>query len=222
MGVHGGRLHTWWLSSPRATFTLVYFHGARVNLSGSVYRLRAFRDAGYNVLAIDYRGFGKSSPALPSEETAYEDAAAGWKWLDARVPDPSRRILYGHSLGGAIAAEIALRWEGAAALVLESTFPSIRDIAALGLARLLPLETVLTQRFDLLDKLARVTVPVLIVHGAQDDVVPPEMARRLYDAVRSPKRLLWVEGAGHRWVAFHASDSLREALREIAELGAAK
>lgn len=201
------RLHAWWLPSPRAEFTLLFLHGARVNLSGSVYRLRAFREAGYNVLAIDYRGFGRSSPGTPSEDSVYEDAEAAWRWLDGRVPDPRRRILYGHSLGGAVAAEVALRAGPAAALVLESAFTSIADMTSFG--------TMVTQRLDLLDKLGRLELPVLIVHGAQDEVVPPEMARRLYEAARGPKRLLMVEGAGHRWVAFRAGASLRGALEEL-------
>ena len=119
VGDAGARLHGWWLASPGARFTLVYFHGARVNLTGSVYRLRGFRDAGYNVLAIDYRGFGRSTSLSPSEASIYEDAETAWNWLDGREPDRGRRILYGHSLGGPIAAEVALRGGGAAALVLD-------------------------------------------------------------------------------------------------------
>jgi hypothetical protein len=201
------RVHAWWIASPKAEYTLVFFHGARVNLSGSIYRLRAFRDAGFNVLAFDYRGFGESSPRLPSEESVYEDAEAVMKWLEARVPERRRRILYGHSLGGPIAAEAALRGHGAAALVLESTFTSVREMTHLS--------GLVTQRLDLLEKLQQLELPVLIVHGAEDDLVPPEMAKRLYEAARGPKRLLMVEGMGHRWVAFRAKDTIFAQLREL-------
>lgn len=201
------RLHGWWLESPGAAYTLVYFHGARVNLSGSVYRLRAFRRAGYHVLAVDYRGFGRSSPRLPSEASVYEDARAAWRWLDARGNDRRRRILYGHSLGGAIAAEVALRERGAAALVVESAFTSVEDMTVLG--------SLVTQRLDLLEKLQQLELPVLVVHGAEDGLVPPEMAHRLYHAARGPKKLLLVEDAGHRLVALQAGDELYEALRQI-------
>lgn len=204
----GERLHGWWLESPGAAYTLVYFHGARVNLSGSVYRLRAFRAAGYHVLAIDYRGFGRSSERLPSEESVYEDALAAWRWLDARGSDRRRRILYGHSLGGAIAAEVALREGGAAALVVESAFTSVEDMTVFG--------SLVTQRLDLLAKLRQLGLPVLVVHGAEDGLVPPEMARRLYEAARGPKKLLLVDDAGHRLVALRAGEDLYEALREIA------
>lgn len=207
VGSEGERIHAWWIASPQAEVTLLFFHGARVNLSGSIYRLRAFRNAGFNVLAFDYRGFGKSSPRLPSEQSAYEDGEAAVRWLEARVPDPRRRILYGHSLGGPIAAEAALRGSGAAALVLESTFTSVSEMTHLS--------GLVTQRLDLLEKLQQLKLPVLIVHGAEDDLVPPDMAKRLYDAARGPKRLLMVEGAGHRWVAFRARDSIFAELREL-------
>lgn len=203
----GERLQGWWLASPGAEFTLVYFHGARVNLTGSVYRLRGFRDAGFNVLAIDYRGYGRSSARLPSEASVYEDAEAAWKWLDGRVPDRARRVLYGHSLGGPVAAEVALRGGGAAALILESSFTSLPEMTLLG--------GLLSQRMDVLDKLGRLELPVLIVHGANDTVVPPEMARRLYDAARGPKRLVMVEGAAHSWVLRRAGGKVFEALREL-------
>ena len=207
VGSEGERLHAWWITSPQAEFTILFFHGARVNLSGSIYRLRAFREAGFNILAFDYRGFGKSSPRLPSEQSAYEDADAAVKWLDARAPDQRRRILYGHSLGGPIAAEAALRGSGAAALVLESTFTSVSEMTHLS--------GLVTQRLDLLEKLQHLKLPVLIVHGAEDDLVPPDMAKRLYEAARGPKRLLMVEGAGHRWVAFRARDAIFAQLREL-------
>lgn len=208
VGSQGEKLHGWWLASPGAAFTLVYFHGARVNLTGSVYRLRGFRQAGFNVLAVDYRGFGHSSSRLPSEDSVYEDASAAWNWLDARVPDRGRRILYGHSLGGPVAAEVALRDGGAAVLVLESAFTSVTEMTVLG--------RLVTQRLDLLDKLRQLDLPVVIVHGTEDTVVPPAMARQLYDAARGPKRLVLVEGAGHSWVARRAGGAVYEAVRQLA------
>ena len=143
----------------------------------------------------------------------YETAAPldDWlreRWLDARGPERRRRILYGHSLGGAIAAEVALREGGAAALVVESAFTSVEEMTMFG--------ALVTQRLDLLEKLAKVDVPVLVVHGAEDTLAPPEMAQRLYEAARGPKRLLLVEDAGHRLVALHAGGALYEALRDIA------
>jgi pimeloyl-ACP methyl ester carboxylesterase len=208
VGAEGERLNGWWLAAPGARYTLVYFHGARVNLTGSVYRLRGFRDAGFSVLAIDYRGYGRSSPRLPSEESVYEDAEAAWRWLDARGPERGRRILYGHSLGAPIAAEVARRGGGAAALVLESAFTSLPELTLLGGMH--------GQRMDLLEKLRHLDLPVLVVHGTQDDLVPPGMAQRLYEAARGPKRLVMVEGAAHSWVLRRAGAQVFAALRELA------
>jgi len=208
VGGKGEKLHGWWLAAPGAQYTLVYFHGARVNLTGSVYRLRGFRAAGFNVLAVDYRGFGRSSPGLPSEASVYEDAEAAWNWLDGREPERARRILYGHSLGAPVAAEVALRGGGAAVLVLESAFTSVADLG--------PIRGLVTQRMDLLEKMARLSLPVLIVHGARDSVVPPQMAQRLYEAARGPKRLLMVEDGGHSWVLRRAGGAVFDAVRELA------
>lgn len=209
VGNDGERLNGWWLESEGARYTLVYFHGARVNLTGSVYRLRGFRSAGFNVLAVDYRGYGRSAPRLPSEESVYEDALAAWQWLDARVPERGRRILYGHSLGAPVAAEVALRSPGAAALVIESGFTSLPEMTALG--------GLLRQRMDLLAKLRRLDLPVLVVHGAKDSIVPPAMAQRLYDAASGPKRLVIVEDAAHSWVLRRASGTVFAALRELVD-----
>lgn len=206
-GDEAARIHGWWLESPGATHTIVYFHGARVNLSGSVYRLRALRGAGFNVLAIDYRGYGKSSPGTLSEQSVYDDALAAWRWLDTRVPDRGKRILYGHSLGAAVAAEVAVRGGGAGALVLESAFTSIPELTLFG--------WLVTQRFDTLAKMQRLELPLVVLHGKEDALVPPEMAQRLYDAARGPKRLILVDGAGHRWVVARALEALRVSLREV-------
>ena len=138
----------------------------------------------------------------------YEDAEAAWRWLDARVPDRARRILSGHSLGGPVAAEVALRGGGAAALVLESAFTSVTEMTVLG--------GLVTQRMDLVTKLRQLDLPVLIVHGTEDSVVPPAMAQQLYDTVRGPKRLVLVEGAGHSWVVRRAGAEMFEAVRQLA------
>jgi len=207
VGPGSGHLHAWWLASPGATHTIVFLHGARVNLSGSVYRLRGLRDAGYNVLAIDYRGYGRSSPVVLSEQSVVEDALAAWRWLDDRVPDRSRRILYGHSLGAAVAVATAARGGGAGAMVLESAFTSVRELTVLG--------GFVTQRFEVLDDLAKLQTPVVVLHGKEDALVPVGMAQRLYDAARGPKRLILVDGAGHSWVVARARDELRRALGEV-------
>jgi len=216
VGGEGERLNAWWVpaqaADPQAAPALLYLHGARVNLSGSVYRIRGYARMGFNVLAIDYRGYGRSSERLPSEESVSQDARAAWDWLAARVPEARRRVIYGHSLGGAIAADLAARVGAAGALVLESTFTSLHDMAERSVFGFLPLDALLTQRFDVLAALPRARMPVLIVQGSEDTVVPPEMAQQLYAAAHEPKRLLIAEGAGHRWVVARLRGELEHTL----------
>lgn len=217
VGTAGERLQAWWVPAqgptpPEKAPTLFYLHGARVNLTGSVYRIRGYARMGFNVLAIDYRGFGRSSERLPSEESVIEDALAAWRWLERREPQARKRVLYGHSLGGAIATELAAREGNAGALVLEATFTSIRDMAEQSPAGFLPLDSLLTQRFNVRERIAQVTVPVIILQGRSDSIVPADMAHALFQAARDPKWLLMVEGAGHRAVIRHVGEALRGTL----------
>src|SRR3954469_22268193 len=109
-GAKPQRIHAWWLPNADPQAPVVYFlHGVRWNLTGQVRRMEQLRQFGFSVFAIDYRGFGKSDGALPSEQMTYEDAEAGWKWLVAKVPEASHRFIYGHSLGGAVAIDLAAK-----------------------------------------------------------------------------------------------------------------
>src|ERR1700761_5038291 len=126
------RLHGLWLGGPHDTAktpVMLLLHGARFNVVGSAPRIRRMHDLGFSVLAIDYRGFGKSSKALPSEDSAREDAFAAWQWLAAHHPDQPRYI-FGHSLGGAIGIDLASRVKDEQGVIVESTFTSIADVAS--------------------------------------------------------------------------------------------
>jgi len=202
VGESGDRIHAWWVPARGAAVaerapTLLYLHGASRNLTSSVSRIVALQTMGFNVLAIDYRGFGQSTWRLPSERSARDDALAAWEWLKRRVPEPRRRILYGHSLGGAIATEVALRSRDAGALVLDATFTSVKDMARRSPTfGWLPLDLIVTQELDTLGRIGAITLPVFIVHGSGDTVVPADMARQLYAAAPQPKRLLTTDGLG--------------------------
>lgn len=211
----GHKLHAWWVphENPRAPVVL-YLHGARWNLTGSVTRIDRWRQLGFAVLAVDYRGFGKSSEVAPSEAYAYEDAEAAWAYLTALAPGRPRFIV-GHSLGGAIAAELARRRPEAAGVVLEATFTSVRDMIDESPWGFLPVGLILTQRFDTLSKVGDLRMPVLITHGTQDSIVPVHMGERLFEAVKAPKRFIKVEGAGHHNLSGVAFSEYRRAIQEL-------
>lgn len=218
VGANGDKLNALWApADDRAAPVLLYLHGARWNVTGSVTRIERWRKLGFSVLAIDYRGFGKSSAASPSESLAYEDAEAAWNYLAKAEPARSRYIV-GHSLGGAIAAELAVRHPDAAGLVLEATFTSIRDMVGHTAWGLLPVRLILTQEFDTLSKLPNIRLPILVVHGTSDSVVPYEMGERLFAAATGPKRFISVEGGTHHNLSSIANDQYRAALRELFHL----
>jgi alpha-beta hydrolase superfamily lysophospholipase len=209
------KLHAWWLKAddPHAPVVL-YLHGARWNLTGSVTRIDRWKQLGFSVLAVDYRGFGKSSDVAPTEAFAYEDAEAAWDYLVHLAPD-RKRFIVGHSLGGAIAAELAHRRPDASGVVLEATFTSVRDMIAQSPWGFLPVGLILTQEFDTLSKMAHLKMPVLIAHGTRDSIVPVEMGERLFEAATGPKRFIRVEGAGHHNLSGVAFSEYRAALAEL-------
>jgi alpha-beta hydrolase superfamily lysophospholipase len=214
------RLHGLWLESdhPRADEpVLLYLHGARWNVEGSSGRMRRMQEMGFAVLAIDYRGFGKSSPGLPSEATAYEDARAAWDWLAARFPQRPRYI-FGHSLGGAIAIDLASRVDDEKGTIVEGTFSSIADVAGTFKWGWLPVGMLITQRFDSVDKVARIGSPLLVVHGADDSLIHSDLARKLYDAAGGRKRFLLIPGGSHFSTMTVGRAQYRDAVQQLFSL----
>ena len=212
VGAEGQKLHAWWLPAEQpGAPAVLYLHGARWNLTASVTRVDRWRKLGFNVLAVDYRGFGQSSEASPSEQTAYEDADAAWAYL-ARIAPRSKHYIVGHSLGGAIAVELARRRPDASGLVLEATFTSVKDMVAHSSWSFLPVDLILTQEFDALKKIPELKVPLLVVHGTRDAIVPFEMGEKLYEAARAPKRFVKVEGGSHHNLSYVGFDDYRAAL----------
>ena len=224
------RMHAWWWpAADDDAPAVLYFHGSRWNLTGQLSRIRQLHDFGMSVLAVDYRGFGKSDGGTPSEATVYEDARAAWREFATLVPDPARRIIYGHSLGGAVAVDLAASLdqasgesgaEAARGLIVESSFTTLVDMAKSLSYTWLPVQWILSQKFDTLGKIAHVKMPVLFVHGGADRFVPARFSQALYEAARAPKRLLLVEGGSHNNSMRVASDEYREALAALFRLPA--
>jgi pimeloyl-ACP methyl ester carboxylesterase len=209
----------WWLPHPeRQAPTLLYLHGTFRNLFQNLPKIDALREAGFAIVAVDYRGWGESTPIVPSEQTIYADAWLAWNELKQRQPEPRRRVIYGHSLGGAVAVELAsqLRFgTDYAALILESTFTSVPEVSAaagfwgeLG-ARLT------TLRFDAASKIGRVDAPILILHGERDRTVPVELGRRLRDAAPAGTRWVEIPGGSHSRLHSHAPEAYQQLMREM-------
>jgi len=215
------RIHAWWWPDGDPGAPVVYYlHGARWNLTGHLNRIAQLRRFGFSVFAIDYRGFGKSDGDLPSETTVYEDAHAGWRWIVAHEPDPARRIIYGHSLGGAVAIDLAASLppaDAARGLVVESSFTTFAEMAAEVTRGMLP-AAMLSQKFDSLAKITRVPMPVLIVHGEGDRFVPVRFSEALYAAAPSPKRLLIVPNGSHNNSLSVGNSEYHKALVDFFEL----
>lgn len=215
-------LHAWWWPAARKDApTLLYLHGSRWNLTGQLFRIEQLHTMGFSVLAVDYRGFGESRGALPSERSVYQDALIAWQHLARLQPEADKRFIYGHSLGGAVAVnlahELASEEEAAqaAGLIVESSFTNLGDVAAAVTNTSLPVRWLLSQEFDSLGKIAEVGIPVLIAHGRDDRYVPSRFSEALFDAANEPKQLLLIDGANHNNSLRMAGNSYRQALHAL-------
>jgi fermentation-respiration switch protein FrsA (DUF1100 family) len=192
----GERLHGWWIPTRTlpARGHVLFFHGNAGNISHRLEHALALTAAGLDLLLVDYRGYGRST-GRPSEEGLHRDARASLAALRAGAQaDPARVVYMGESLGGAVALRLALQ-EPPLALVLQSTFTSLRDVGR----RHYPaaLAALAADAYPNLERIGRLRAPVLIVHGEEDAIVPVDHARALFGAALEPRRLEIVRGAGH-------------------------
>jgi uncharacterized protein len=205
------RLRALWIpQESRDAPVVLYLHGTFRNVFQNRSKIAAIHAAGFAVLAADYRGWGESTPLLPSQASILQDAQTMWREFERRAPRPWQRVLFGHSMGSAVAIQLA--WEhreerAYGALVVESAFSSLPDIARDrgGLAALLA--WLVTQDFDTLARIPQIEAPKWFVAGSADRTVPPAQSQRLFDAARAPKRLVLFEGGGHS--SLHTEDPAR-------------
>ena len=205
--VGGDRIHGWWMpAQSRAASSnkvLLYLHGNGGNIGDNLVHAGRFHQLGFSVLLIDYRGYGLSQGSFPTEQSVYEDAETAWRYLtQVRGVAPEQIYLYGHSLGGAIAIELASRHPDAAGLIVQGSFTSMHAMASwLGQYRLIPVQLLLRHRFDSIDKVNSLQMPVLFIHGIDDTEVPASMSQQLYETAPDPKQLWLVPQANHNDVA---------------------
>jgi hypothetical protein len=186
-------LHGWWIPHASAIGTILYCHGNADSISERVDLAADLNRLGVNVFIFDYRGYGRSR-GFPTERGVYRDARAAYEVVRAKYNDSETPpvILYGGSLGGAVAVQLALE-RPVRALVLESTFTSVFDMGR-HLFPWLPIRLVSLMRFDSLKKIANVGMPKLIAHSPNDALIPYDMGRRLFDAAREPKQFFALQG----------------------------
>jgi fermentation-respiration switch protein FrsA (DUF1100 family) len=191
----GVRIHGWYLPVPEARWVTLVSHGNGGNISHRLDRaLLIQRHLRSSVFLYDYRGYG-ASEGSPDEAGTYRDAGAAYRWLvEQRHVNRDELVLLGESLGSAVAVELALE-HPAAALVLEAPFTSVPDVARRTIFA--PLAPFVRTRYDNLARIPRLRMPLLVMQGDRDDVIPPALGRRLFDAAPPPKRYYAIPGAGH-------------------------
>ncbi|MBF6213356.1 alpha/beta hydrolase [Nocardia puris] len=190
----GETLHGWWVRAREPIGHVLFAHGNAGNIGDRVAIFALLAEAGFDVLAFDYRGYGRST-GRPTELGTYLDARAARKALLAQPGvDPERVLYLGKSLGGGVLTELATV-HPPAGLILMSTFTGLRD-AATSIYPFLP-RPLVPDAYPTLRRIPTLTTPVLIVHGDQDELLPLRHAQRLHAAAHHPKRLHIVPGAGH-------------------------
>ncbi|MBI4505613.1 MAG: alpha/beta hydrolase [Chloroflexi bacterium] len=206
----GVRLHGWFVPGPRDLVWL-WLHGNGGNISHRVENIAFIqRRLGASVFIFDYRGYGLSE-GRPSEDGLYRDADAALAYLRIRPDLDARRVvLFGRSLGTAVAVDLAAR-ERVLGLILESPLTSIPGLAR-ALYPFLPLEPLLRTRYDALAKIGRVAAPLLVIHSRDDEVIPYQQGQALFAAAREPKRLYTLTGARHNDTYLRGGDGYWQAL----------
>ncbi|MEK0180249.1 MAG: alpha/beta fold hydrolase [Oscillatoriales cyanobacterium] len=201
---------------------VLYLHGNGLNVGANVEHANRFHRLGMSVFLIDYRGYGKSQGEFPTESQVYEDAQLAMDYLvKQRGINPKQIYIYGHSLGGAIAIDLAVRNPEAAGLIVEGSFTSAREMVDFqsGVYRIFPIDLLLRQRFDSIAKVDRLEMPVLFIHGTADTVVPVAMSKKLFDAAPQPKQLYIVPDAGHNNLADFAGAEYLEKISNFFQQG---
>lgn len=184
-----------WLTEPaNPRAVLLWCHGNAGNMIHRLDNLALLHDAGFSVFLFDYRGYGLSE-GRPSEDGLYRDAEAAYGHLIQRGVAPEQLLIFGRSLGAAVAGALASA-RRAAGLILESCFPSVEAVARHHYHGL-PVHWLLSARFRLIDRVAAVRAPVLIIHGDHDELIPIELGRRVFEAANAPKSFYVIGRAGH-------------------------
>jgi hypothetical protein len=188
------KINGWYVSAVNASSTVLFCHGNGGNIMHRLDSVQFFNSLGLNCLVFDYRGYGRSE-GKPTEEGTYLDARAAYEWLrDEKGVEPAELIIFGRSLGGSVAAELATKVE-ASSLVVESAFTSCYAMAK-KYYWYMPVKWFLRYRYNTLEYIKNVACPVMVIHSPDDELVPFEFGRQLYAAANEPKKFIEISG-GH-------------------------
>jgi fermentation-respiration switch protein FrsA (DUF1100 family) len=203
-------LHGWFVPASAEKGVLLFFHGNAGNISHRLDSLKIFHDLDLSTLIIDYRGYGRSQGSI-SEHGTYLDAEAAWKFLteEKNIP-PAKITVFGRSLGAAIAAYNAAK-HPPGALILESAFTSVPDMAA-KLYPLFPVRLLSRYQYNTMKSIQSVNCPILIIHSQDDEIIPFENGLQLYEKARQPKQMLKIKG-GHNDGFLVSGDRYTEGIR---------
>lgn len=213
----GVRLHGWFARAKgrEASLTLLWFHGNAGNITHRTDNMKELIKLGIDVFIFDYRGYGRSEGS-PSEEGLYRDGFAAYDYLrQGRGIDAESIVLFGRSLGAAVALEVGTS-RPVRGIILESAFTSAGDMARI-LMPLFPARYLLRSRFDNIGKIGTVTVPLLIIHGANDEIVPLELGRKLFEAAPESKTFYTIPGSGHNDTHIVGRDAYYSVLKKFWE-----
>jgi len=195
----GLAIGAWYVPRADAKGSAIFCHGNAGNISHRLHTIDTLHNLGLNVLIFDYRGFGRSE-GKPSEKGTYEDAEAAWRYLvEARGESPDRIVVVGRSLGGGVAIELAKRHEPGA-LVVESTFTTLPDVAKENFW-FLPVRFLMIYQYDSIAKVPHIKCPKLFLHGNMDGLIPITLGRKLFEAAAEPKQFIETPG-GHNEAGF--------------------
>ena len=191
----GVKLHGWYVPAEKPVATLLWYHGNAGNLTHRLHNILELRPLKLNIFIFDYRGYGRSE-GKPDQPGVYLDSQAAYDTLvRVKKVSPESLFLFGRSLGGVCALEVASK-NPAAGLILESTFTSARDMADT-IFPFFPLKFLLKSKYDALGQVSSVNIPKLFMHGTEDEIVPYKMGRKLFEAAAGPKEFYDIQGAGH-------------------------
>lgn len=186
-----------WYSPPKSRYlpTLVYFHGNAGDISNRSFIARTFLDLNYGVFLLTYRGYS-GNPGRPFEEGLYADARACLTFLKSQGTPPKSWALVGESIGCAVAIQMATEFS-VGALILQAPFSSLAEVAKVHYSFFLPFEGLIKEKYDSIAKIRRIHAPLLILHGKEDTIIPPELSRKLFEKANDPKESVYLAGRGH-------------------------